>query len=176
MAALADIRAALAAEGGLLAEALRGPDAAASGGELGAAVALGPRAAEDPAAYAFVVEAIHEGHLLHDGRSRLLDHSDADLALLAGDRLYALGLERLAALGDLEAVAALAEVISLCAQARAQERPALADAAWLAGVAAVGWGSTPALTDARAAAAEGAPGAEEALAAAARQVMGDVAP
>ena len=38
---------------------------------------------------------------------------DPDLALLAGDRLYALGLERLAALGDLEAVAELADVIAL---------------------------------------------------------------
>lgn len=157
MAALEEIRTVLAREGGLLAGALLdggwggwGPDSQ----ELGARVARGPRAAADPAAYAFVVEAIHEGHLLHDGRSRLLDESDPDLALLAGDRLYALGLERLAALGDLDAVGALAEVISLCAQARAQERPPLADAAWEAGVTAVGWGDGEAL----------------------RQLSGDVAP
>jgi hypothetical protein len=154
MAALADIRTALAAEGGLLADALVDAPPAASGEELGARVARGPRAAADPAGYAFVVEAIHEGHLLHDGRSRLLDQSDADLALLAGDRLYALGLERLAALGDLDAVSVLAEVISLCAQARAEGRPDLADAAWEAGVTAVGWGD------------------EEPL----RQLRGDVAP
>ena len=40
--------------------------------------------------------------------------ADPDLALLAGDRLYALGLERLVALGDLEAVRELADVIALC--------------------------------------------------------------
>ena len=38
---------------------------------------------------------------------------DPDLALLLGDQLYALGLSRLAALGDLEAVAELADLISL---------------------------------------------------------------
>jgi hypothetical protein len=133
-AALAEIRTVLEGEGGLIAGALRpGPAARGSdspGEELGARVAAGPRAAADPAAYAFVVEAIHEGHLLHDGRSRLLDQSDRDLALLAGDRLYALGLERLAELGDLEAVAILAEVISRCAQARAEARPQLAEQAW----------------------------------------------
>jgi hypothetical protein len=128
MAALDEIRAALRDEGGLLADALvgaggRGTDSSSE--ELGARVG----AARGPD-YAFVVEAIHEGHLLHDGRSRLLDQSDPDLALLAGDRLYALGLERLAALEDLDAVAILAEVISLCAQARAEDRPELADEAW----------------------------------------------
>ena len=40
---------------------------------------------------------------------------EPDLALLAGDHLYALGLERLAGLGDLEAVRELADLISLCA-------------------------------------------------------------
>ena len=47
---------------------------------------------------------------------------DPDLALLLGDQLYALGLSRLAELGDLEAVAELADVISLLAQARASRR------------------------------------------------------
>ena len=42
--------------------------------------------------------------------------ADADLRLLAGDYLYALGLERLAALGDLEAVRELSDLISLSAQ------------------------------------------------------------
>ncbi len=49
-------------------------------------------------------EAIREGYLLHYGDPRLLDGADPDLRLLAGDYLYAVGLERLAALGDLEAV------------------------------------------------------------------------
>ena len=68
---------------------------------------------------------------------------DRDLALLAGDRLYALGLERLAELGDLEAVAELADVISLCAQAHAEGDPERAAAVWEAGAAAVGRGSAP---------------------------------
>ena len=50
--------------------------------------------------------------------------------MLAGDRLYALGLERLAAIGDLEAVAELADVIALCAQAHAEGDPARAEAVW----------------------------------------------
>ena len=65
---------------------------------------------------------------------------DPDLALLAGDRLYALGLERLAGLGDLEAVTELADVISLCAQAHAEGDPARAQAIWAAGADAVARG------------------------------------
>ena len=58
--------------------------------------------------YALVIEAVREGYLLHYGEPRLLTGHDADLALLAGDYLYALGLDRLAALGDTRAVAILA--------------------------------------------------------------------
>ena len=65
---------------------------------------------------------------------------DPDLALLAGDRLYALGLARLAELGDLDAVAELADVISLAAQAHAEGDAERAAAVWAAGVAAVGHG------------------------------------
>ena len=94
---------ALLAEGGLLAEAL-GP-APAEDGALGAAVAAGPRSGGREADIAFVVEAIREGELLHYGAPRLFAAIEPDLALLAGDRLYALGLARLAELGDVEAVA-----------------------------------------------------------------------
>ena len=52
-----------------------------------------------------MVEAVREGYLLHYGEPRLLAGHDDDLALLAGDYLYALGIERLAALGDADAVA-----------------------------------------------------------------------
>jgi hypothetical protein len=65
---------------------------------------------------------------------------DPDLALLLGDQLYALGLARLAALGDLEAVDALADVISLLAQAHAESDSDRAEAIWKAGAVAVGWG------------------------------------
>ncbi len=66
--------------------------------------------------YALVVEAVREGYLLHYGEPRLLGGHDSDLALLAGDYLYALGLDRLAALGDTPAVAILADLISECAR------------------------------------------------------------
>ena len=82
---------------------------------LGAIAAAGPRARADPGEYELLIETIYEGYLLHYGVSRLLSDADADLSLLAGDRLYALGLERLVALGDLEAVRELADVIALCA-------------------------------------------------------------
>jgi hypothetical protein len=49
-----------------------------------------------PAEHAYVLEAVREGYLLHYGESRLLAGHDDDLALLAGDYLYALGIERLA--------------------------------------------------------------------------------
>jgi len=61
-----------------------------------------------------VVEAIREGYLQHYASGRVVRPDDPDLALLAGDRLYALGLERLAAIGDLDAVAELAEKLPAC--------------------------------------------------------------
>jgi hypothetical protein len=81
--------------------------------------------------------------LLHYGSPRLVRPDDPDLALLLGDQLYALGLSRLAQLGDLDAVAELADLISLLAQARAAEDPELAAAVWNAGAAAIGWGGSP---------------------------------
>src|SRR6185436_20584446 len=83
---------------------------------LGELAAAGERTAVAPAEYALVVEAVREGYLLHYGEGRVVCGADADLALLAGDYLYALGLERLAALGDLDAVRELADLISLSAQ------------------------------------------------------------
>jgi hypothetical protein len=94
-------------------------------------------------AYPLLVEAIREGYLQHFAAGRVVRPADPDLALLAGDRLYALGLERLAAIGDLEAVAELADVIALCAQAHAEGDPARADAVWEAGAAAIAGGPGP---------------------------------
>ena len=105
-----------------------------------------------------------------------MSREDDDLALLAGDRLYALGLERLAAAGDLAAVAALADLIALSAQAQAAADEDLARAVWAAGCAELGWGSTPALEQAKDAARAGETDAAERLAAAARHIAGDVAP
>jgi hypothetical protein len=94
-------------------------------------------------AHALILEAIREGYLQHYGEGRVVRPADPDLALLAGDRLYALGLERLAALGDLAAVAELADLISLSAQAHAEGDPARADAVWAAGASALGAGPAP---------------------------------
>lgn len=177
-AALARVEAALRDEGGLLAAALLpgGPDVARDDPGLGDLAASGPRAAADPGAYAAVVEAAYEGHLLHLGRSRILDPADADLAILAGDRLYALGLAWLAGLGDVGAVRELADVIGLRALAAAAGDAELAAAAWSAGAVAIGFGGSPVLEAAKTAARAGKPGASEALRAAARLLGGEMAP
>lgn len=78
----------------------------------------------------FVLEAVYEGYLMHYGEPRAFAGMDEDLRLLAGDALYALGLSRLAKAGDLEAVAALSELISRSAQAHAEGRPEAAEALW----------------------------------------------
>jgi hypothetical protein len=80
----------------------------------------------------FVLEAIREGYELHYGTPRAFADMDDDLRLLAGDALYALGLSRLADTGDLEAVAELADLISTCAQAHAENRPERAEQRWRA--------------------------------------------
>lgn len=105
---------------------------------FGLLAALGPRSAAAPAEYALVVEAVREGYLLHYAESRLLRGHDDDLALLAGDYLYALGIDRLAALGDAEAIAVLSELIGRCAQLHTEERAAEVPALWRAAAFAVG--------------------------------------
>jgi hypothetical protein len=91
-------------------------------------------------AFALGVETIYEGYLLHYGRPRLFAPADADTALLLGDYLYAHGLVRIAATGSVEAVHDLAELISLCAQARADRRAGEAEA-WAATAALLGQGA-----------------------------------
>jgi hypothetical protein len=103
-----------------------------------------------PAAHALGVETIYEGYLVHYGRPRLFAPADDDTALLLGDYLYAHGLVRIAGSGDVAAVADLAELISLCAQLRAESAPG-DGAAWAATAALLG---RDALRDARAALSE----------------------
>jgi len=79
---------------------------------------------------AYVLEAVYEAYLLHYGEPRAFVGMDADLRLLAGDALYAQALARLAEVGDLEAVAELADLISLCAWAESAERRDLVEALW----------------------------------------------
>ena len=131
----------LRSEGGLLGNAVTAaPDADAP---LGRRVEAGERTSAHADDYALVVETIFEGYLQHYGEGRVLRPPDPELALLAGDRLYALGLSRLAELGDLEAIAVLADVISESARAHAEGRGAEARAIWDRGAAAVADGVTP---------------------------------
>jgi hypothetical protein len=105
--------------------------------------ALQPYALADPppgrfgGERAFVLEAVYEGFLMHYREPRAFAGMDADLRLLAGDALYALGLERLAQQGDLPAVAELADLISLCARAQAEDRPRSVRPLWEATLAAL---------------------------------------
>ena len=84
MTALQALAATVRSSGGLLADTVTDPTHEGS---------LGALAGPD---YAELVEAIYEGYLQHYGDGRVLRPRDPDLALLAGDRLYALGLARLA--------------------------------------------------------------------------------
>ena len=133
---------ALRAQGGVFADVVKATGAGACRGSgPPQKAASGPRAAGNEAEYELLMEMIFEGSLLHYGDARVIQTEDRDLALLLGDRLYALGLERLAALGDLEAVSVLADVISNVAQAHAEGNPERVPAIWAEGASAVGWGS-----------------------------------
>jgi hypothetical protein len=160
------LRALLLGEGGLMASLV---DAAAGNGDRGETsgpaqlAATGPLTEGSREDHELLVEAIYEGYLLHYGTPRVAISPDGDLALLAGDRLYALGLSRLIALGDIPAVAELADTISLAALAQGADAPELAEAVWAAGARAVGWGSSDAHRRAKALALAGAPEAFEAM-------------
>jgi hypothetical protein len=125
--------------------------------------AAGPRAAERPEELRDAVAAVYDGYEHHYGARQAPGSPDRDVALLDGDRCYADGLAQLAALGDLAAIAELADAISLCAQAHAEARPELADAVWTAGATAIGWGPTPELAGAKARARASDPSAGDAL-------------
>jgi len=92
-----------------------------------------------PAELGLGVETIYEGYLVHYGRSRLFSAPEDDTALLLGDYLYAHGLVRVAETGNVDAVADLAELISLCSQARAEGRDGDGPA-WAATCALLGGG------------------------------------
>ena len=86
--------------------------------------------------FAIGLETIYEGYLLHYGRPRLFRADDRDTRILLGDYLYAHGLVRVASLGDVDAVGALAELLSLCAHLRAEGLPGDGEA-WAATVSAL---------------------------------------
>jgi hypothetical protein len=165
----AALRDALLREGGTMASVVEASEARIAS-EPGPAqlAAAGPRATGREQEYELLLEMIREGTHLHYGPPRLVRPADPDLALLLGDQLYALGLARLAALGDLAAVSELADLISLVAQAHASSDPELAEAVWDAGAAAIGWGQTPEHAAAKALARAGDGRATAALRAAAK--------
>jgi len=163
VSSLERLRELIAAEGQPLAGELLAPAKADAQGSLGVLAAGGPRARSDPAGYELLLEAIYEGFLLHYGVPRLLSGADADLALLAGDRMYTIGLERLVALGDLEAVRELADVIALSALLVGRGEPSSCEPLWRAGAQAVGWGATDGYLRAKALARDGDPRAGEEL-------------
>jgi hypothetical protein len=116
------------------------------------------------------LETIYEGYLVHYGSPRLFEPFDPDTALLLGDYLYAHGLVRIAAAGDVHAVSDLSELISLCSQLRAED--ASGDGPlWAATAALLGAGSR--LDEPRAALR--LHGDATALDAAARAAAGDAA-
>jgi hypothetical protein len=173
------LREALRAHGGTVATVVSADDGADDGAADESAespprlAARGPRATAHAAEYELLLEMILEGSLLHYGTPRVVRVEDPDLALLLGDQLYALGLSRLAELGDLEAVSELADLISLLAQARAAADAPLADAIWAAGATAIGWGSTPQHEAAKALARRGDRAAAAALLECARRDPGN---
>jgi hypothetical protein len=160
------LRLLLRAEGGLIATLLA-PAAelgSVNGWQSPAAIAAqGPRAEGHREEYELLVEAIYEGYLLHYDSPRVLDVADADVRLLAGDQLYAIGLARLVALGDTLAVAELADTISLSALAHGAGDVELAALVWSAGARAIGWGPSDDHRQAKRLVLDGAPEAIEAM-------------
>ena len=122
-------------------------------GDLAAAAdeTLGPYAIADPGpgAYeslvpdpnrAFVIEAVREAYLLHYAEPRAFHGMDADMRLLAGDALYALGLARLADAGDLAGVTELTDLISQCARLQSEGQREDVEELWEASAEALARG------------------------------------
>lgn len=110
---------------------------------FGPLVVSGRRTGRDPARYALVVESIREGYLCHYETSRLLQEPDPDLALLAGDLFYAIGLSELAVAGDLESTGILSDLIRVAADLRAAGEHDRAERLWLVQIMAMACGKMP---------------------------------
>jgi hypothetical protein len=72
-----------------------------------------------PEAFALGLETVYEAYLVHYGKSRLFAAGEESERVLLGDYLYAHGLVRISEAGGVDAVAAMAELISSCASLRA---------------------------------------------------------
>jgi len=132
-------------------------------GVFGELAAAGPRTSAEGAEYAYVVEAVREGYLCHYGTSRVLDQPDQDLALLAGDLFYAIGISGLAGLDDLESTGILSDLIRIAAELQADGRAAQAETLWLGQIVALACGKDEAQQEAVRALEADEAGAEAAL-------------
>jgi len=72
-----------------------------------------------PEPFALGLETVYEAYLVHYGASRLFEPREDSEQILLGDYLYAHGLVRISEVGGVDAVAAMAELISRCASLRA---------------------------------------------------------
>ena len=90
-----------------------------------------------PERFELGLETVYEAYLVHYGRPRLFDPADDTERVLLGDYLYAHGLVRIAEAGGVDAVAAMAELISRCAALRAAGAAGDGDA-WIDAVRSLG--------------------------------------
>ena len=90
-----------------------------------------------PPPFELGLETVYEAYLVHYGRSRLFAPSGESERILLGDYLYAHGLVHIAAVGGVDAVATMAELISRCASLRASGEDGDGDA-WVAAASSLG--------------------------------------
>jgi hypothetical protein len=90
-----------------------------------------------PETFALGLETVYEAYLVHYGRPRLFTSGEESERVLLGDYLYAHGLVRIAEAGGVDAVAAMAELISRCASLRAAREPGDGEA-WVAAARSLG--------------------------------------
>lgn len=112
--ALKGMRDEILADSSLFADRLRRPPAADMAGYADVFVAAGGGAAGTSINHVYGLEFIFEGYLLHYRQSRLLAPGEDDFHLLAGDYMYARGLNHTAAIGDLFHIRALASLVEFC--------------------------------------------------------------
>ena len=167
MSALDELHAVVRSEGGPVALELAGRPRGEPAPQ--GAMLAGPRPAGRMEEYGLVVESIHEGYELHHAQGRLFDGPDGDLAVLLGDHMYALGIERLVQLGDVHAVGELADTIAIASLAAAREDAGLAESVWGAGASAVAHGQDDGHRAAKELARAGRPSAFDAMRTSARR-------
>lgn len=90
-----------------------------------------------PPQFELGLETVYEAYLVHYGTPRLFAPAGERERILLGDYLYAHGLVRIAAAGGVDAVAAMADLISHCAALRAAGEAGDGEA-WVHAVRALG--------------------------------------